>query len=249
MEQKKYYKFAALFLFATLFLAGMMFLLVPVLNKAFFVEVLAEVPKVTEPEVPGKPEERLITAIYEMEEQTKKITGVYIEVYTVGNHTVSWFEIPADTKINLSEDLYKSLQTYAPELPQYFKLSNMAESFSEEYGLIGCNRILSEVLGITVQEYVRSDKDGILRWKEALGKENKDNGFFADYAKWLEKSSSGLMTEERWIYYESLKQVTLLQLEQAPGSQEKDGYLISGKRSKERLQELMLLRDNDGQNK
>ena len=46
------------------------------------------------------------------------------------------------------------------------------------------------------------------------------------------------------MYYESLSWVSELAVELAPGSREKDGYLISGKRSKERLQELMLRGDS-----
>ena len=42
------------------------------------------------------------------------------------------------------------------------------------------------------------------------------------------------------MYYESLWQVNSITTEIAPGSKEKDGYLISGKRSAELLQELML---------
>ena len=76
-----------------------------------------------------------------------------------------------------------------------------------------------------------------------LSKAKTAKAFFLDYGEWVEESTASLTTEERWMYYESWKQVTALLTELAPGSREKDGYLISGKRSKERLQELMLRRE------
>jgi hypothetical protein len=216
----------------------------PLLNELFEVEVKQLETEVVAGAQPlEKPKELLVTAIYEMEEGSKKISGIYIEVFHVGSSSVTYFEVPVDTKVNLSEELYKSLQTYAPELPQYLKLSNMAEGFSAEYGLTGCNRILSEVLGITLSEYVRADKESLDAWRQVLAEEKTAKEFFEAFTDWVETSKSSLTAEERWMYYESRKLVSVVETETAPGSQEKDGYLISGKRSKERLQELMIRRD------
>lgn len=214
----------------------------PLFNKLLAVEVnlLENVPMTPAP-LPDAPEELLLTAIYEMEEGAKKISVVYIEVFHVGSDTATYFEVPADTKINLSENLYKSLQTYAPELPQYLKLSNAAEGFSAEYGLTGCNRILSEVLGVSVKEYIKTDKESLAAWFASQKSEKTASGFFGDYTTWIANSSSSRMVEERWMYFESRKKIKNIVVELAPGSREKDGYLISGKRSKERLEELMLL--------
>ena len=215
--------------------------LMPLLNEIVAVEVVQnEVPVVTEKAIPYEPKECLVTAIYEMEENSKKISAIYIEVFHVGSDQVCYFEVPVDTRVNLSEELYKSLQTYAPELPKYLKLSNMAECFSKEYGQEGSNRILSEVLGISVEEYVRADAMALTEWFAVVEKEKTSTGFFADYTAWLENSRSSLNVEERWVYYESWKQVNSFTMEEAPGSRDKDGYLISEKRSRERLQELMI---------
>lgn len=213
----------------------------PFLKEMVAVEVdQSEAPVVTEAPAPGKPEECLVTAIYEMEENSKKISAIYVEIFHVGSNQISYLSVPVDAKVNLSEELYKSLQTYAPELPQYMKLSNMAEGFSKEYAQIGCNRILSELVGISIEEYVRADVAALSDWFTVLESEKNPSGFFDDYTAWLENSTSSLTVEERWMYYESWKQVTAFYTEEVPGSREKDGYLISGKRSKERIQELML---------
>ena len=245
MEQKTSLKIILLVLLAVSAVALTMLAVVPALNRVFAVEVVKqETFEPTNAPVPDKPEALLVTALYGMEDNSKKIEAIYIEVFLTGNETVTWFEVPVDTKVNLSEDLYKSLQTYAPELPQYLKLSNMAEGFSKEYGLTGCNRILSEILGVTVNEYLRADKKSLMQWSNVLSEEKSATGFFADYTEWIASSDASLSLEERWMYYESLSRVSELAVELAPGSREKDGYLISGKRSKERLQELMLRGDS-----
>jgi len=241
MEQKKILKIVIPTLAALFILFFSIVVIVPFLNDLLAVEVRkTENAVLTQAPIPGKPEEVTCTVFYQMEDNSKKITGLYIEVYHVGSDGVVYLEIPADTKINLSEELYKSLQTYAPELPQYLKLSNMAESFSENYALTGGNRILSELLGVSVTDYVRADKETTEAWLLAQQEEPSKRNFFKDYAKWLGNSSSNKTLEERWIYYESRNMVRTVQIELAPGNREKDGYVLSGKRTGERLKELLL---------
>lgn len=212
----------------------------PTLNKLLAVEVAAAPePPVSQTILPGKPKNVTVTVHYQMEKESKKISGIYVEVYHVGSNKVSYLEIPADTKVNLSEELYKNLQTYAPELPQYFKLSTVAESFSENYALTGCNRILSELLGVSVTDYVRADKETMDGWLLAQQEELTDRKFFSAYGKWVGNSVSNCTLEERWMYYESRKTVEKVQVELAPGNREKDGYVLSGKRSGERLQAML----------
>ena len=213
---------------------------VPFLNEILTVEVAQQQePVVGSFQNPEKPEEIPVTVYYIMEHDSKKISELYIEVFPIGKESVAYLKLPVDTKVDLSEELYKSLQTYAPELPQHFKLSNMAESFSTEYGLTGCNRILSELLGMSFTEYVRTDAVTFREWLE-LQEENKPSYvFFSGYTEWLNETVSSRTTEERWAYYESRKKIQQVVVEEAPGSGEKDGFLISSKRSKERLEEMM----------
>lgn len=245
MEQKNSLKIVAVTLGTLVVLFFSIVVLVPSLNNLFAVEIKrTEEPELTQAPMPGKPEQVTVTAHYLMENNSKKISGIYIEVYHTESNGVVYLEIPSDTKVNLSDELYKSLQTYAPELPQYLKMSNMAESFSDVYALTGCNRILSELIGVSVTDYVRTDKEAKEAWFLAQQEEPDARNFFKAYTKWLENSSSNKTLEERWMYYESRKKVQTVQVELAPGSREKDGYVLSGKRTGERLKELMLRAEN-----
>lgn len=246
MEQKNAVKILLLTLGTLLILLLVIIVIVPALNELFEVEVKqTQEPAVTQAPLPGKPEEIIATVYYQMEDGTSKISGIYVEVYHVGSNSVTYLEIPADTKVNLSEELYKSLQTYAPELPQYLKLSNMAESFSEGYALTGCNRILSELTGVSVTDYVRAGKEATEEWFRVQQDNLTEQKYFDAYTVWLEASSSNKTMEERWMYYESRKNIQTVQIELAPGSREKDGYVLSGKRTGERLEELLIRKETE----
>lgn len=241
VEEKNTLKIILITIGSTLLVAIVMLALLSPLQKLLAVEVkLQEFATASPAPLPKKPQDILVTAYYEMEKDAKKISAVYIEIFSVGNNTVHYFEVPADTKINLSEELYKSLQTYGPELPQYLKLSNMAESFSEAYGLTAGNRILSEILGFSITEYVRADKETLSQWFALQTKEVTAAQYFEAYTAWIQGSVSSRKVEERWTYYESRRMITERTEELAAGQREKDGYLLSGKRSGERLKELML---------
>ena len=241
MEQKNAVKIILLTMGISVLMFLTVVLVAPFLNRLCAVEVqnVSALP-VTQAPLPGKPKETVMTAYYQMEEGSRKISAIYIEVYHVGSNAVTYVEIPADTKVNLSEELYKSLQTYAPELPQYLKLSNMAESFSDTYGLTGCNRILSELTGVSLTDYVRAGKEALDAWLKAQQEQLTEQKYFNAYTKWMEASSSNKTLEERWMYYESRSGVHQVRIELAPGSREKDGYVLSGKRTGERLEELLL---------
>jgi len=219
---------------------------VPFLNEILTVEVTQQQePVISSPQNPEKPKEIPVTVYYIMEHDLKKISELYIEVFPIGRECVAYLKLPVDTKVNLSEELYKSLQTYAPELPQHFKLSNMAESFSAEYGLTGCNRILSELLGMSFTEYVRADAVAFREWLELQEGDKEASVLFDGYTEWLGKTVSSRTPEERWTYYESRKEIQQIIVEDAPGSREKDGYLLSAKRTKERLEELQRLTESE----
>ena len=240
MDNKSTIKTVLVLMGGILTVALTMAAVIPFVNELTKVEIpTAAAPMATQVPSPEAPEELLVTAIYQVEEEAKKISAIYIEIFHVGNDRVTYVEIPVDTKVNLSEQLYKSLQTYAPELPQYLKLSNMAESFSEEYGMTGCNRILSEVLDVSIENYIRAEKESLQRWFALQAEEKTASVFFEDYSDWMEQSASNLTVQERWMYYESWKNVTGIQRETAAGKKEKDGFVLSGKQTKERIRGLM----------
>lgn len=218
----------------------LVFLLVPVLEDGLLVEVAVKnQPVVTQTPVVKEPESVLVTAIYQMEENSKEIEAVYIEVFRVENGRVYYMEVPVDTQLTLSAALYKSLQTYSPELPQYLKVSNMAEGFSKEYGLTACNRMLSELLGVSITHYVRAEKKTLETWLTVIGEDKTSKDFCDSYTAWMESSSGDLTAVERWVYFESYLTVTEVVTETAPGSQGSKAYTVSAKQSRERLESEM----------
>lgn len=214
--------------------------LLPFLNHILTVEIkTTEKNVVTVTPMPPVVEEVLVTAVYVMEETGRNVDAIYIEVFHPGAEKISCVEIPVDTKITLSTELYKSLQAYSPELPQYLKLQKMAEGFSEEYAFTGCNRIMSEVLGISISHYVCTDSTTLAEWRRLLGPEHVPTSFFEAYTTWLSASESDLSEKERWVYYESLQQVKEYTSETASGTMEKDGFVLSQKQTKKQLELLI----------
>ncbi len=194
----------------------MMAAMIPLLNYILKVEVA----------VPGNPEnvpvptpvpaeELLVTAFYVQEEDSKDISFIRVETFRPGTDTVYCIDVPTDTKVTLSNELYKSLQTYCPELPQYFKLEKMAEGFSKEYSYTGCNRILSEVLGISVTHYICGEKETMDDWELMCTGEKVPGAFFEKYRDFLAATVSDMPEEERWIYFESYQKVTSYIIENA----------------------------------
>ena len=206
--------------------------LIPFLNDILSIEVVNSVPPsitISPISVQYKKEEPLITVLYGQEEISGEISAIYLEVFQPGKKVAYYMEIPVQTKIKLSDELYKRLQTYSPELPQYLKLSKMAQGFSKEYALTGCNRILSELLGISLEHYVGTNPEDLQDWFTLLKSEHTKEEFFEQYNTWVGISTSDLSFKERWVYYESYQQVTDIEIEKAIGSQEVEEFMISSK--------------------
>jgi len=230
-----------LFLFSgsVLVIVAVMLSLVPLLREYVNTEVVDSGPETEQTAaITAEPEKELVTVIYQMEEGSSQIGAVYIEVFRPGADTVSFLQIPADTRITLSEELYASLRIYAPELSQNLKLSRMAVPFSAEYGLTGGNRILSELLGTPITDYVRVNEEQLQNWMTHLTKECTAAEFFTYYTQWLEGSESNRTTETRWMYFEAYEEIDLVETEVAAGTQKTDGFRLSEKQAREKLKEI-----------
>lgn len=222
----------------------MMITLYPVLDKALYVAPVEEnkAPADNTEKEKAEPEDVLLTAVYEREE-SGKITAIYIEVFHVADGRAYYMEVPVHTKVTLSADLYKKLQAYSPELPQYLKLSNMGDGFSKEYCLTGCNRILSEVLGVEIVHYIAANEEALNSWQEGIEtlclQEEPPREFLLSYQKWLEFSESDMSMEERWMYYESYGKISPREVEVAPGAEGLAEYIVSASQTKLKLEEWM----------
>jgi len=246
MKNRRLIRFAILGTMILCFMVFTIIVLFPMLEKALYVEKVPEVqlPKEEETAKAKEAEELLMTAIYERGEEGK-IAAIYIEVFHTRTGNAYYMEVPVNTKVTLSAELYKKLQAYSPELPQYLKLENMGVGFSEEYCMTGCNRILSEVLGVNMIHYVASDSKGLTDWSDGLHRlileEEPPAEFLATYREWLEVSESDLTPADRWIYYEKYEKIIPHAPEPAPGEEGLGEYLVFAPEAKARLYELKRL--------
>ena len=225
-----------------------MLILCPILNSLLFVAPVEQARMPEKEIVQVKPaEELLVTAIYQ-KEADGKIEAIYVEVFHTDTGNAYYMHVPVHTKVTLSDELYPQLQAYSPELPQYFKLKNMGEGFSEEYRMTGCNRILSEVLGVEITHYITANEESMESFWDSLQTlmkaEEAPKEFFLSYAKWLEFSEADLTAEDRWVYYESYKDIILHETVTAPGAEGPTEYLLSTAQTKARLQEMLQARGN-----
>lgn len=221
--------------FFTIFIV--MVALIPFLSDCLKIEVQeSNTSMITEIPEHIELEEQLLTVLYQQEKDTREITAIYIEVFHPSKETIYYMEVPVQTKIMLSNELYKSLQTYSPDLPQYLKLSKMAEGFSKEYMFVGCNRILSELFGISFTHYVSGCEKDLQHWLKTVKEETIKEKFFEQYATWLENSTSDLSNRERFVYYESYEEIKIVEKEMAIGTEEIGEFIISSKQCKELLE-------------
>lgn len=244
MKNRKGIKIAVWSTVLLLTVVLMVITLYPILDKALYVAPVEEgrITPAGTPDGKAEPEDILLTAVYEQEE-SGKITAIYIEVFHVSGGRAYYMEVPVHTKVTLSTDLYKKLQAYSPELPQYLKLTNMGDGFSKEYCLTGCNRILSEVLGVEITHYVAANAEILNSWSEGLEllctKQEAPREFLLSYQKWLEFSESDMSMEERWMYYESYGKILPQMAEVAPGAEGLAEYIVSTAQAKLKLEEWM----------
>lgn len=244
MKNRRLIKVAVWSTVCLLSIVLMMITLYPVLERALYVAPVEEssLPAAEEPTVRPEPEALLLTAIYERD-GNGKISAIYIEVFHVLTGNAYYMEVPVHTRVTLPTELYKKLQAYSPELPQYFKLSNMGDGFSDEYCLTGCNRILSFVLGVEIPHGIAAGEESLSAWSEGLERltqrKGPPNEFLVQYQKWLESSEADLSMEERWMYYESYVKLRPHEVEKVPGAEGLAEYIVSEVQAKLRLQELM----------
>ena len=225
---------------AALVIGVMIVLLVPMLEERLKVDVtFQEQPDATELPKPSEPEERLVTAVYLMEKDSRVIEEVYIEVFPVESNRIYYMKVPGDTRFTLSEGLYESLRTYASELPQQIIVSDMAEWFTDNYAMTACNRMLSELLGASVTHYVGTNEKSWESWLQSLKEEKNPQSFSDSFTDWMTASKGDLTTVERWVYFESYLQITKVAEETAPGTQSTKGYTVSTKQSGELLNQEM----------
>lgn len=205
MQLRQLLKISVAVLCCLLFVFAVAVISYPLFTVAFSVQEVTrqDKPPVAE-ETVEQPETAKFQIFYIMEEETAEVVSVYAELLNAAADSVFYFEIPVYTKVTLPKELYQQLKAHSPELPQYMKLSNMAENFSDGYRIKGCQSILSEVLGMEAVHWMVLSEEEWRAWKDAVFAEPKtDKEFFLQYAALLAGTESDGSEREGWMYYES----------------------------------------------
>lgn len=186
------------------------------------------------------PETAKLQIFYVMKEENTEICGIYAELYNLTANKVFYFEVPVTTKVTLSQELYRELSVHSPGLPQYMKLSKMAEHFSEEYRMDGCRRILSEALSVTAVHWVLLTEEEWLAWKEAVSVSRKTaSEFFEQYTALLCDTESDEDLTRRWVYYEGYLNGSTEWKGTVPGIQKVGTFEVQKVQTKELFEEYL----------
>lgn len=242
MQLRQILKISVAVLVCLLFVLSAAVAVHPLLKKLYAAEELPSGQnKVQDTDIPPEqPEIAKLQIFYVMEAETTELSAVYAEVLNLAENRVVYFEIPVYTKITLSQDLYQKLKAHSPGLPQYMKLSGMAENFSEEYRMEGCQEILSEALGIPAVHWVALNEEEWQAWQTAVSAEPKaDTEFFTQYTKLLANTESDESSMRRWQYYEGYLNGIAEWKGKIPGTETTGGFEIQKTQTKEALEQCL----------
>ena len=178
-----------------------------------------------------------LRVIYSIENDS--ISGIYLEVLNETKKTVSFFEVPGSTKIELSDDLYKELLTYAPTLPKYVKLSKLPGYFSESFRYKGMTKVIAEAVEEKIETIAVFDEKTFEQWKnkgdQAKAKENTEE-FYDLFELCARSDLSGSSYAGNMMYFELYSGCEFLETKVIPGVWEKTDYYISGVSAREAVE-------------
>lgn len=91
--------------------------------------------------------------IYSVDEDTKEITHLVLEIFNTYTYNLDYITIPSDTQVTLSNELYERLGAVNEEVPQIISMQELGRYFPAatmyDYGII----ILEDLLGIDISYY------------------------------------------------------------------------------------------------
>lgn len=225
-------------LLCTLLVLGTAVLVYPLLQSVFEVQEIDG--STGEPQLSKKakePEAVRVQLLCVLNEERTEFTTFYLEVLNNYAETVFYFEVPAYTKITISQELYRKLQVYSPGLPQYLKISKLAGSFSEDYRMQGTLQVLSELLGIPVVHWCSMEEAVLQEWMEAIFIEEKNSSeFFEQYREFTQKTASDQTTLELWMYYDAYRSFLATWEGIVPGTEGIGEYEVQGQLTKDKLE-------------
>lgn len=97
--------------------------------------------------------------IYCYDREDNRISRLLLEVFNCHKKELAYMTIPIDTKLTMSDTLYRKLIVVKPEIPQIIKLSSVTKYLDEEtifdYGVL----MMEELLGTDISYYTVIPED------------------------------------------------------------------------------------------
>ncbi len=97
--------------------------------------------------------------IYCYDKEDHRISRILLEVFNSNGRKLGYISIPLDTKLTMSETLYRKLVVIKPEIPQIIKLSSVTKYLEEktvfEYGVL----MMEDLLGTDISYYTVIPED------------------------------------------------------------------------------------------
>lgn len=91
--------------------------------------------------------------IYSVDQKSGFIDDILIEIFNTNTGNLDYITIPANTQFTISNELYQSICTSNPEIPQIIKLSDIGEYFKEskvyDFGVV----LVEDLLDIDISYY------------------------------------------------------------------------------------------------
>lgn len=181
---------------------------------------------------------RQLRAIYVM--NGDKISSIYLEVLNSPRKKVSFVEIPRSTKISISDELFRDLQSYSPTLPQFVKVSKLDGHFSANYRFEGMTRVFSDTLGENIDCWIACSEELFEMWtcKGYMAGEFHADDFFNIFDSMTDTKLCSIGQTESRMYYETYRDCEFSEPVVVPGDWEKTDYIISEITAKTLIEEL-----------
>lgn len=161
--------------------------------------------------------------IYSADPNTKKITGMVIEILNTETGNLDYVTVPASIQVDISTELYQRLFSSGIDIPQIFNVADINLFFKEgasyEYGML----LLEDFLGIDIGYYtcmepqvfnecfVMEPDTQMYRLNDSLllKAASADNDMDGFIKSWCDRVSSDLKPKNRMkysSYYNNVKQ-------------------------------------------
>lgn len=187
------------------------------------------------------PEAVHLQVIYVMDQDNRNFSELILEILNLNADKVFYLNVPVNSKVTLSQELYQELLVHSPGLPQYMKLSKIPEEFSEEYRMEGCTKILQEMLGVAITNWICTDEATVELWKNAIFQPEKKDAetFWNYYEKWISGTKSNQSSNARRMYYESFLKVTASTEGTVPRTESVGEFTIQKVHTQGKIEELL----------